>query len=67
MYHIVQSQHNQVKLFCHVLFSGQPVGGPGGWAQPAAQPPPNCPPGLEYLASVDQMLVKQKVEVFEGN
>lgn len=48
------------------LPGGQPVGGPGGWAQPAAQPPPNCPPGLEYLASVDQMLVKQKVEVFEA-
>ena len=25
-----------------------------------------CPKGLEYLASVDQLLVKQKVEVLEG-
>lgn len=50
-----------------------PPGGPGapgapqpiGWMQ-APQAPPNCPPGLEYLASVDQLLVKQKVEGLEG-
>lgn len=64
------SNHKIIRqIIYHVgfFFSGQPVAGPGGWAQPAAQPPPNCPPGLEYLASVDQMMVKQKVEVFEGN
>ncbi|XP_037722531.1 phospholipid scramblase 2-like [Drosophila subpulchrella] len=27
---------------------------------------PHCPRGLEYLANVDQLLVKQKVEVFEA-
>ena len=30
---------------------------------------PNCPPGLEYLTQIDQLLVKQKVrllEVFTG-
>lgn len=27
---------------------------------------PNCPPGLEYLASVDQLLIQQKVELFEA-
>lgn len=26
---------------------------------------PNCPRGLEYLASIDQLLVQQKVELFE--
>lgn len=26
----------------------------------------NCPPGLEYLASVDQLLVQQKVELIEA-
>lgn len=26
---------------------------------------PNCPPGLEYLSTVDQLLVKQKVELLE--
>lgn len=26
----------------------------------------NCPPGLEYLAELDQMLVKQKVELLEA-
>jgi len=31
------------------------------------QPVPlNCPPGLEYLAMVDQILVHQKVELLEG-
>ena len=25
-----------------------------------------CTPGLEYLLVVDQMLIKQKVELFEG-
>ena len=26
----------------------------------------NCPPGLEYLTQVDQLIIKQKVELFEG-
>ncbi|OWA53027.1 Phospholipid scramblase 2 [Hypsibius exemplaris] len=26
---------------------------------------PNCPPGLEYLTLIDQLLVSQKVELFE--
>lgn len=26
---------------------------------------PNCPPGLEYLAQIDQMIIKQKIELFE--
>lgn len=33
-------------------------------------PPPtmpiNCPPGLEYLTQIDQLLVHQKVELFEA-
>lgn len=27
---------------------------------------PDCPPGLEYLTQVDQLLVKQKVELLEA-
>lgn len=30
------------------------------------QAPPNCPPGLEYLAMVDQVLIQQKTELVEG-
>lgn len=26
---------------------------------------PGCPPGLEYLTAVDQLLIKQKREPFE--
>lgn len=29
-------------------------------------PVQNCPPGLEYLATVDQLLVQQKVELIEA-
>jgi len=32
---------------------------------PACPPPPNCPPGLEYLTLVDELLVIQKVEMLE--
>ena len=28
--------------------------------------PVNCPPGLEYLTQVDQLIVKQKVELMEA-
>lgn len=27
---------------------------------------PNCPPGLEYLTTIDQLLVHQKVEMLEA-
>jgi len=30
------------------------------------QPPPGCPPGLQYLAMIDQLVVKQKVELLEA-
>lgn len=37
----------------------------GGWMN-MPQGPPNCPPGLEYLTMIDQLLVHQKVEILEG-
>ena len=45
---------------------GQP-GGQGNvqWMQ-RPEIIPNCPPGLEYLTQVDQLLVHQQVELLEG-
>ena len=37
------------------------MGAPG-----APHLPPGCPPGLHYLTTVDQLLVKQKVEILEA-
>ncbi|XP_021108452.1 phospholipid scramblase 1 isoform X2 [Heterocephalus glaber] len=41
-------------------------GGPAGapW-MPAPPPPLNCPPGLEYLSQIDQILVHQQIELLE--
>nr|XP_034327747.1 phospholipid scramblase 1-like isoform X5 [Crassostrea gigas]XP_034327750.1 phospholipid scramblase 1-like isoform X5 [Crassostrea gigas] len=45
--------------------AGMP-GAPGGWMAAPTQVPANCPKGLEYLAQVDQLLIKQKVEALEA-
>lgn len=37
----------------------------GGWMN-MPQGIPNCPPGLEYLTMIDQLLVHQKVELLEA-
>lgn len=43
------------------------VGGPPQqqWA-PAVQGIPGCPQGLEYLTQIDQVMVKQQVDLIEG-
>ncbi|NWI85712.1 PLS1 scramblase, partial [Pitta sordida] len=61
-------------------FQTQPVGFPGGQAVPPFQNPPpvggviwmpippsipNCPPGLEYLTQIDQVLIHQEIELLE--
>uniref|UniRef100_A0A2M4AMB1 Phospholipid scramblase n=1 Tax=Anopheles triannulatus TaxID=58253 RepID=A0A2M4AMB1_9DIPT len=45
------------------MMGGQPMA--GGW-MPIPQGIPNCPPGLEYLTAIDQLLVHQKVELLEA-
>lgn len=45
---------------------GQQMGADqAGWV-PRPTQPTNCPPGLEYLTMIDQLLVKQKVELLEA-
>lgn len=41
---------------------------PAEWVQiPAgANASPNCPPGLEYLSMIDQVVVHQKFHILEG-
>jgi len=44
------------------------VEGDGQWMGPVAQQmvPKDCPPGLEYLTLIDQLIIKQKVEMLEA-
>ncbi len=35
------------------------------WMPPPQEVVPGCPPGLEYLTQVDQLLVNQMIETFE--
>ncbi|XP_050822056.1 phospholipid scramblase 1 isoform X1 [Gopherus flavomarginatus] len=43
----------------------QPSGPSGAAWMPAPPPPLNCPPGLEYLSQIDQILVHQQIELLE--
>ena len=62
--------------FCKLIFAVQKMivvwaitiaGVPGqmNW-MPAPQAPMGCPPGLEYLTAIDQVLVQQQIELLEG-
>lgn len=44
---------------------GYPPPGQVQWMQAPAVIP-NCPPGLEYLTQIDQLLIKQQVELLEA-
>lgn len=44
---------------------GAPMAAPGSW-MPVPATPVNCPPGLEYLTMIDQLLVHQQVELLEA-
>jgi len=46
-----------------------PASSPGKqlqWMSAPQETIPGCPPGLEYLTQIDQLLVHQQVEIFEG-
>ena len=43
-----------------------PTSAEPNWMPAPEETIPGCPPGLEYLTKIDQLLVHQQVEVFEG-
>ena len=47
----------------HILCLGQNT---EVWMMPPPAAPPNCPPGLEYMTQIDQLLVKQQIELLES-
>jgi hypothetical protein len=42
------------------------IGSQPNWMSAPQEVVPGCPPGLEYLTQIDQLLVNQQVELFEG-
>ena len=54
-------------LFKDVIQALTLAGVPGqmNW-MPPPQAPMGCPPGLEYLTAIDQVLVQQQIELLEG-
>lgn len=54
-------------LFKDVIQAITLAGVPGqmNW-MPPPQAPMGCPPGLEYLTAIDQVLVQQQIELLEG-
>ncbi|XP_054441029.1 phospholipid scramblase 2-like, partial [Pteronotus mesoamericanus] len=49
----------------HQPVYSQPAEPLGPTWMPAPLPPPDCPPGLEYLSKVDKILIHQQVDLME--
>ena len=52
--------------WCGVYTQTLCVGFQPNWMAPPQETIPGCPQGLEYLTQIDQLLVNQQVELFEG-
>jgi hypothetical protein len=66
-YHETSTNYDEiVRLDYYFLIYVLGPQGPGQMWMPKPQAPTNCPPGLEYMTQIDQLLVHQKVELLEG-
>ncbi|XP_077998863.1 phospholipid scramblase 2-like [Glandiceps talaboti] len=60
----MQPPPGQYPMMAQPGVPGAPQPAPAQW-MPAPQAPIGCPPGLEYLTHIDQLLVHQQIELFE--
>lgn len=58
--------HVYFLLAVYGLFVFVPGGPPAQQWMARPEPIPGCPPGLEYLTQIDQLLVQQQIELLEG-
>lgn len=60
-----QQPHSQTGQHVHVRDLPKPAKGMEVALMPQPQGIPGCPPGLEYLTQLDQLIIKQQVELLE--
>lgn len=59
---LLPSAYSAPSIPTHPPFAGNEP----NWMASPEETIPGCPPGLEYLTKIDQLLVHQQVELFES-